>query len=63
MVLFKCTDQSTSQNDPIVEFQDEFGRIRTAKKSEVPREYLNAMNSSLTEDDECVNVSLPRYFG
>ena len=28
------------QDDPIVEYQDEFGRTRTARRSEVPRNLL-----------------------
>ncbi|KAH7341669.1 hypothetical protein B0J17DRAFT_647460 [Rhizoctonia solani] len=29
-----------SEDDPIIEYEDEFGRIRTARKSEVPRDRL-----------------------
>ena len=32
--------QASTIKDPIVEYEDEFGRIRTARRSEVPRTVL-----------------------
>ena len=28
------------QDDPIIEYEDEFGRVRTGRKSEIPRHLL-----------------------
>lgn len=28
------------QDDPIIEYEDEFGRLRTSRRSEVPRHLL-----------------------
>ncbi|KAF9048717.1 hypothetical protein BJ165DRAFT_1342748 [Panaeolus papilionaceus] len=42
-------------NDPIVEYEDEFGRLRTARRSEVPRELLP---SAEDDEDEYVAVHL-----
>ncbi|THH09647.1 hypothetical protein EW146_g8630 [Bondarzewia mesenterica] len=40
-------------NDPIVEYEDEFGRARTAPRSEVPRHLLPShMKDDATEDDD-----------
>lgn len=42
-----------TQDDPIIEFEDEFGRVRSARRSEVPRHLLP--NREKGEDgDECV---------
>ncbi|KAG8968603.1 hypothetical protein FRC03_006723 [Tulasnella sp. 419] len=38
-----------SVDDPIVEYQDEFGRTRTARRSEVPREALIQVESHKEE--------------
>jgi hypothetical protein len=44
---------TTTQNDePVVEYEDEFGRMRTAKRSEVPRAMLQKLESDLPKDDE-----------
>ena len=40
------------QDDPIVEYEDEFGRIRTARRSEVPRNLLPPE----PDEDECVAI-------
>lgn len=34
---FHSCQLTNSQEDPVVEYEDEFGRIRTAPRSEVPR--------------------------
>lgn len=38
----------------MVEYEDEFGRMRTAKRSEVPRAMLQKLESDLPKDDEYV---------
>ncbi|TBU63082.1 hypothetical protein BD310DRAFT_667326 [Dichomitus squalens] len=38
-----------AEDDPVIEYQDEFGRVRTARRSEVPREFLPDAEK---EDDE-----------
>lgn len=44
---------SPTQSDPIVEYEDEFGRIRTARRSEVPRNLVPDANEE-EDEDECV---------
>ena len=39
------------QNDPIVEYEDEFGRIRTAPRSEVPRNLLVNREDEVDDDE------------
>ncbi|TDL25507.1 hypothetical protein BD410DRAFT_595768 [Rickenella mellea] len=34
----KAIDDERAKNDPMVEYEDEFGRIRTSRRSEVPRD-------------------------
>ncbi|CAK5268546.1 unnamed protein product [Mycena citricolor] len=41
------------EDDPIVEYEDEFGRLRTARRSEVPRELLNP-EPQVDEDEDLV---------
>lgn len=41
------------QDDPIVEYEDEFGRMRTARKSEVPRNLIPSADAE-EEEIECV---------
>lgn len=45
----------TSQDDPIIEYEDEFGRIRTARRSEVPRDVLPPE----PDEDEYVTMIYP----
>lgn len=40
-----------AQNDPIVEYEDEFGRIRTAPRSEVPRNLRPDLEDDVDEDE------------
>ena len=40
-----------SQDDPIIEYEDEFGRIRTARRSEVPRHLLPTSKDQEIEDE------------
>ncbi|KAG8874898.1 hypothetical protein FRB97_005559 [Tulasnella sp. 331] len=44
--------KDNDEEDPIVEYQDEFGRIRTARQSEVPRELLKEPEVSNEQDQE-----------
>lgn len=39
-------------DDPIIEYEDEFGRIRTARRSEVPRELLPRDNPDEQDSDD-----------
>ncbi|KAG5638902.1 hypothetical protein H0H81_008963 [Sphagnurus paluster] len=41
-------------DDPIVEYEDEFGRIRTARRSEVPRELAPAPQEEHDEDEDII---------
>jgi hypothetical protein len=41
----------TVQTDPIVEYEDEFGRIRTARRSEVPRNQRQDSDDDVDEDE------------
>ncbi|KAG8694951.1 hypothetical protein FRC09_009487, partial [Ceratobasidium sp. 395] len=44
--------------DPIIEYEDEFGRIRTARRSEVPRDRLPELSmTDVPADDEYVPFS------
>ena len=38
------------QDDPIVEYEDEFGRVRTARRSEVPRDLLPSRREEDNDD-------------
>ena len=40
-----------AQGDPIVEYEDEFGRIRTAPRSEVPRNFRPDSEEDVDEDE------------
>lgn len=43
-------------SDPIIEYEDEFGRIRTAPRSEVPRELLprDEADKDVSDDDQVI---------
>ncbi|TFK72914.1 hypothetical protein BDN72DRAFT_835522 [Pluteus cervinus] len=41
------------ESDPIVEYEDEFGRVRTARRSEVPRDLLPS-NTEPDEDEDII---------
>lgn len=41
------------KDDPVVEYEDEFGRIRSARRSEVPR-HLAPDAQPDPDEDECV---------
>lgn len=43
-----------------MEYEDEFGRIRTARRSEVPRELAPASGDEEFDDDEYVTIVI--YF-
>lgn len=38
------------QDDPVVEYEDEFGRLRSARRSEVPRHLLSRDDDGDGED-------------
>ncbi|KAF7374952.1 hypothetical protein MSAN_00381300 [Mycena sanguinolenta] len=42
------------KDDPIVEYEDEFGRLRTARRSEVPRDLLHPKEPEVDEDEDLV---------
>jgi hypothetical protein len=42
-----------AQDDPVIEYEDEFGRMRSAKRSEVPRHLLPRQQEE-EGDDGCV---------
>ena len=44
-------------NDPIVEYEDEFGRVRTGRRSEIPRHLLQEEKE---EEGVAVGVALTR---
>ncbi|KAF7330505.1 hypothetical protein MVEN_02490000 [Mycena venus] len=41
-------------DDPIVEYEDEFGRIRTARRSEVPRNLARPAEPEVDEDEDLI---------
>ncbi|KAF9565223.1 hypothetical protein CPC08DRAFT_630301 [Agrocybe pediades] len=43
-----------TDDDPIVEYEDEFGRIRTAKRSEVPRNLITNREDEVDEDEDII---------
>lgn len=45
-------DDMSLQDDPIVEYEDEFGRLRTARKSEVPRHLMQPLVEEEAVEDE-----------
>ena len=38
------------QDDPVVEYEDEFGRMKTARRSEIPRHLLSKEDDGDEED-------------
>jgi len=44
-------DVYTAQDDPVVEYEDEFGRVRTARRSEVPRNLVLNREDEVDEDE------------
>ncbi|EGN98700.1 hypothetical protein SERLA73DRAFT_122590 [Serpula lacrymans var. lacrymans S7.3] len=42
----------SNADDPIIEYEDEFGRIRTGRRSEIPRHLLPSENAELNPDDD-----------
>ncbi|KAL4064523.1 hypothetical protein V8B97DRAFT_318898 [Scleroderma yunnanense] len=41
-------------NDPVIEYEDEFGRIRSARMSEIPRHLLPASKDQEVEDEDVI---------
>ncbi|KAL1706774.1 hypothetical protein EV121DRAFT_200556 [Schizophyllum commune] len=55
--------RAPDENDPIVEYVDELGRTRTARKSEVPREFMYQFEEGGEEDsDEDLVIRNPEGF-
>ncbi|KAK0205642.1 hypothetical protein IW262DRAFT_1422092 [Armillaria fumosa] len=46
-------------DDPIIEYEDEFGRVRTAPRSEVPRELLPGARTEEVDEDEDIIIRNP----
>ena len=46
-------------DDPVIEYEDEFGRIRTAKRSEVPREFHPRHDVQDEDEDEDIVIHNP----
>ncbi|PBK75595.1 hypothetical protein ARMSODRAFT_927679 [Armillaria solidipes] len=46
-------------NDPIIEYEDEFGRVRTAPRSEIPRELLPGARTEEVDEDEDIIIRNP----
>lgn len=46
-------------DDPIIEYEDEFGRVRTARRSEVPRELLPRNDPDNQDSDEDLVIYNP----
>ncbi|KAF5371861.1 hypothetical protein D9615_009564 [Tricholomella constricta] len=51
-----------NENDPMVEYEDEFGRIRTARRSEVPRELAPAPEEERDEDEDIIIRNPTNHF-
>ncbi|KAJ7227135.1 hypothetical protein GGX14DRAFT_628361 [Mycena pura] len=49
---------SDDDDDPVVEYEDEFGRMRTARRSEVPRNFVPTGEQAY-DSDECNDQVLP----
>ncbi|RPD61080.1 hypothetical protein L226DRAFT_486174 [Lentinus tigrinus ALCF2SS1-7] len=50
-------------DDPIMEYEDEYGRTRTARRSEIPREYLHQQEEEREEDFDPLRIVNPvNYF-
>lgn len=48
------------KDDPIVEYEDEFGRLRTARRSDIPRNLLPD-NQEEADSDEYVVFTLRQW--
>ena len=46
-------------DDPVIEYEDEFGRVRTAKRSEVPREFHPRHDAQDEDEDEDIVIHNP----
>ena len=46
-------------DDPVIEYEDEFGRIRTARRSEVPREFHPRHDAQDEDEDEDIVIHNP----
>lgn len=46
-------------DDPVIEYEDEFGRLRTARRSEIPRELLPRDSAQNEDEDEDIVIYNP----
>lgn len=46
------------QDDPVIEYEDEFGRMRSAKRSEVPRHLLPRQAEAEGDDEYVILFSI-----
>lgn len=44
------------EDDPIIEYEDEFGRARTGRRSEIPRHLLKEDKEDEEDEVECVSL-------
>jgi len=51
-VLLRAWYSFGTQDDPIIEYEDEFGRLRTSRRSEVPRHLLHKSQDEEEEIDD-----------
>ncbi|KAF9496780.1 hypothetical protein BDN71DRAFT_1429978 [Pleurotus eryngii] len=51
-----------TKDDPIIEYEDEFGRLRTAPRSEVPRHLLNTEGPHVDIEEELIIRNPVNYF-
>lgn len=49
--LVKPNIGGVGQDDPVIEYEDEFGRLRTARRSNVPRGLMPAQQEEPDEDE------------
>ncbi|KAL5526112.1 hypothetical protein ACEPAG_7450 [Sanghuangporus baumii] len=55
----KVPKPADDEDDPIIEYEDEFGRVRTARRSEVPRQYMPSAHEEQEHDDDPFVVHNP----
>ncbi|KAF7970840.1 hypothetical protein HWV62_22796 [Athelia sp. TMB] len=59
----KQTPKILDQDDPIIEYEDEFGRVRTAPRSEVPRHLVpNSGKPEFDEDEDVIIYNPVNHF-
>ena len=56
--LVECS-RYVPKDDPIIEYEDEFGRARTGRRSEIPRHLLPSENKEDPEDIDPYVICMP----